>query len=206
MSVPRLQPVHIDALCELVSIGAGHAATALSELTRRRVRLVVPDVRVVPAREAERLLGAPDLLVAAVTARILGDLSGRALLVFDGRSARRLANLMLKPSSAAFPEGFGVEERAALERVSQSVADAYLTAFAGCLGLMAMTALPEFAIDTTAAVLLATYAKSGDANDHVLHMSTRLELEDVSDELQAHLLLLPDRAALSVILRTLRLA
>jgi chemotaxis protein CheC len=206
MSAPRLQPRQVDALRELVSIGAGHAATALSELTRRRVRLIVPDVRVVPAREVETLLGAPDRLVAAVTARMLGDLSGRTVQLFDGPSARCLADLLLKSSPAGFPEGFGAEERAVLERVSATVTDAYLTAVAGFLGVMAMTALPEFAIDTAAAVLLATYVNSGDANDHVLHMSTRLELEGATEGLQAHLLLVPDQATLSVILRLLRLA
>ncbi len=39
-----LEPAQLDALREVANIGAGHAATALSEMTRRPVMLTVPRV------------------------------------------------------------------------------------------------------------------------------------------------------------------
>ena len=47
----------IDALKEVANIGAGHAATALSQLTKRRIMIDVPNVQICTLEEAASVVG-----------------------------------------------------------------------------------------------------------------------------------------------------
>jgi chemotaxis protein CheC len=206
MELHRLDAVQLDGLTEVANVGAGHAATALSELIGRRVTLRVPQVRIIRLEELDRAFGSPDLVVAAVMMRILGDITGRTVQIFDAGTAVRLAALLLDRPPAAFPVEFGAAERSVLNEVSNIITGAYLNALSEFTGVFTMVSVPALAIDTIAAVLLTSYVNFGDVDDHVFSMSTRLELDGEADGLRAEFLLLPDRASLEVILRSIRLA
>ena len=72
------------ALPQVENIGAGHAATALSQMTDRRIMISVPKITVARLEEVAGLLGDPQQVVAAILLHMLGDLTGRTLLVFPG--------------------------------------------------------------------------------------------------------------------------
>ena len=55
--VRDLKELQLDALKEVANIGAGHAATALSQLTSRTIMINVPEVNVRPLEEVPELLG-----------------------------------------------------------------------------------------------------------------------------------------------------
>ena len=83
-----LKTLQLDALREVENIGAGHAATALSQMTNRRIMITVPEISVSRLEDVAGLLGKPDEIVAAVLLHMLGDLTGRTLLVFPETAAR----------------------------------------------------------------------------------------------------------------------
>src|SRR5437764_12303834 len=94
--VRDLKALQIDALREVANIGAGHAATALSQLTNRRIMISVPQINIVRLEEVPNLLGHPQEVVAAVLMHMLGDLTGRTLLLFPESVARRLCDMLLR--------------------------------------------------------------------------------------------------------------
>jgi hypothetical protein len=55
-----LQPMQVDALREVANIGAGHAATALSQMTGQTIMISVPQINVAPLEEVPPQLGAPE--------------------------------------------------------------------------------------------------------------------------------------------------
>src|SRR5256885_10949356 len=87
--VRDLKELQIDALREVANIGAGHAATALSQLTNRRIMISVPQINIARLEEVPNLLGHPQEVVAAVLMHMLGDLTGRTLLLFPESVGRR---------------------------------------------------------------------------------------------------------------------
>src|SRR5213595_1258215 len=91
-----LKPVQVDALREVANIGAGHAATALSQMTGSTIMISVPTITVAPLEEVPPAIAAPEEPVAAVLMNMLGDLTGRTLLVFPASTAQRLSELMLR--------------------------------------------------------------------------------------------------------------
>src|ERR671916_2700945 len=91
-----LQPVQIDALREVANIGAGHAATALSQMTGGTIMISVPRINIARLEDIPPQISAPEEPVAAVLMQMLGDLTGRTLLVFPSPTAIRLSELMLR--------------------------------------------------------------------------------------------------------------
>src|SRR3569833_2187166 len=91
-----LKPNQLDALREVANIGAGHAATALSQMIGETIMISVPTINVSPLEDVPPQVAAPDEPVAAVLMHMLGDLTGRTLLVFPRRTALRLASMLTR--------------------------------------------------------------------------------------------------------------
>src|SRR4249919_2354917 len=91
-----LKELQLDALREVANIGAGHAATALSQMIGQTIMISVPTINVSRLEEIPPQLSAPDEPVAAVLMHMLGDLTGRTLLVFPRRTAHYLASLLIR--------------------------------------------------------------------------------------------------------------
>src|SRR5437763_5170447 len=94
--VRDLKALQIDALREVANIGAGHAATALSQLTNRRIMISVPQINIARLEEVPDLLGDPQEVVAAVLMHMLGDRTGRNLLMFPEAMRRKLCDMLLR--------------------------------------------------------------------------------------------------------------
>jgi chemotaxis protein CheC len=203
MDVRDLGPLQRDALREAANIGAGHAATALSQITGRRIMVQVPEVRVVPLEEAGTLLGDPGDVVGAVILRVMGDITARTLQVFPASTAARLAALGGTAPSPPFPTDFGPVERSVLNEIGNILVGAYVSALGQLLGLTLTISEPALEIDMAAAVLTTSYLNFGSEDDHVFCVGTNLVLEG-GEDLRAHFLLQPDAPSLQTILRALR--
>lgn len=206
IDVRELGTLQLDGLREVANIGAGHAATALSQLTNgRRIMLDVPRTLILRLEDVPELTGTPDEPVAAVLMRVLGDISGRTMQIFPAQTASRLASILLRRKEVAFPEGFGDVEQSALKEAGNILAGAYLSALSDFLGMIILTSVPGLAIDLAGAVLTSSYLNFGEVDDYVLCIDTIFRMDEQKGALRGHFLLLPDRAALQVILRTIRL-
>ncbi|MGH7506295.1 MAG: chemotaxis protein CheC [Longimicrobiales bacterium] len=205
MDAPELGPVQLDALREAANIGAGHAATALSQIAGRRIMVTVPEVSVLPLEQAGTMLGAADEVVGAVIVRVLGDVTARTLQLFPGTTAARLASLARATAEPAFPAGFGEAERSALEEIGYILVGAYLGALGQLLGLELTMSAPAVAIDMAAAVLTTSYLNFGSDDEQVICIDSDLLLEG-GEDLNARFLLQPDGPSLETILRALRVA
>ena len=203
MDIRGLDAQQLDALREIANIGAGHAATALSQMTGRTIMIDVPDVRVLPLEEVDRVLGEPGDIVAAVMMKVLGDVTGRTVQVFPGATAVRLASLLVGGEDAPFPHGFPETHQSALQEAGNIIVGAYLNALSDFMGKLLIMSPPGFAIDMAAAVMTTTYLNFGEARDYVFCVNTRLLLGE--ERLRAHFLLIPDDASLHLILREMRL-
>ena len=94
--VRDLKALQLDALREVANIGAGHAATALSQMTNRTIMINVPEVNVRQLEDVADLLGRPDDVVAAVLMHMMGDLTGRTLVLISKPSALQLCDILFR--------------------------------------------------------------------------------------------------------------
>ena len=205
MDVRQLDPLQLDALREIANIGAGHAATALSELTARRIMVDVPEVRVIRLEAVGELVGDPGQVVSAVIVKLEGDVTGRTLQIFPARTASLLASMLLRGRERRFPQDFGLLERSALKEIGNIIVGAYLNALEHFVNLPLRMSIPALAIDMAAAVMTTSYLNFGSVDDHVFCVNTRLAVDSGGD-LPAYFLLIPDGESLVAILRALRVA
>lgn len=205
MNVRELGALQLDGLREVASIGAGHAATALSQLTDRRIVVDVPEIRVLPIEEVAELTGDADEVVAAVAMHVLGDVTGRTVELFAPETASRLAEILLSRDDVSFPDGFGELERSSLQEAGNILVGAYLNALSDFLGMLLLPSVPKLAIDLAGAVLTAAGLDPREEADWVLCIDTVFGIDERHTRLPGRFLLLPDPGSLEAMLRAIRL-
>ncbi|HSQ32670.1 MAG TPA: chemotaxis protein CheC [Gemmatimonadaceae bacterium] len=199
-----LKTLQLDALREVANIGAGHAATALSQMVGERIMISVPTINVARLEDVPPQVAAPDEPVAAVLMHMLGDLTGRTLLVFPRRTAIRLAELLLRrPNQQG---DFSEMEQSAIKEAGNILSSAYMNALSDFMGMMLIPSPPSLAIDMSDAVLTTTYLQFGGDKDYVFCVESEFLMSDTEERLRGFFLLLPDPASLRAILKAIRVA
>lgn len=202
-SLQPLGPKEMDLLREVANIGAGHAATALSTMIGSTIMISVPRVNVLSIHEVPPVVSSHEEPVAAVLLHMLGDLTGRTLLVFPCETAVQLAELLLQKE----PSGgctLGELEESAVMEVGNILSSAYMNALAEFMGMMLLPSPPTMKIGASSAVLTETHLKFGLEADQALCVESEFLLPEVDERLRGFFLLLPDSASLGVILKSVR--
>ncbi len=200
-----LKAIQLDALREVANIGAGHAATALSQMIGGTIMISVPTINISRLEDVPPQVAAPDEPVAAVLMHMLGDLTGRTLLVFPRVTAIRLAELMLRRPQGSSTD-FTEMEQSAIKECGNILSSAYMNALSDFMGLMLLPSPPSLAVDMSTAVLTTAYLQFGSDRDYVFCVESEFMMVDAGERLRGFFLLLPDPASLQAILRAVRLA
>lgn len=203
--IRSLTATQLDALREVANIGAGHAATALSTMTGQTIMISVPTLNIARLEEVPPQISGPEEPVAAVMMHMLGDLTGRTLLVFPKPTAIRLSELMLRR-----PEGssrdLGELEQSAIREAGNILSGAYMNALSDFMGMMLLPSPPSLAIDMSGAVMTTAYLQFGSDKDFVFCIESEFHMKDIGEQLRGFFLLLPDFASLQAILRAIRVS
>jgi chemotaxis protein CheC len=202
--VRDLKESQLDAMREVANIGAGHAATALSQMTNRKIMITVPRVNVRPLEEACDIVGTPGEVIAAVLMHMMGDLTGRALLMFPQAAARTICDFLLRRAMGT-TQDFGEMEKSALKEAGNILASAYLNALSDFMGMMLVPSVPSLTIDLSGAILSSAHLNFGHDRDYAFCVETSFRVEGTDESLGGHFLLLPDIASVRSIFDAIRL-
>jgi chemotaxis protein CheC len=203
--ITTLKDVQLDALREVANIGAGHAATALSQMTGSTIMISVPTINISSLEDVPTRLSEPEEPIAAVLMHMLGDLTGRTLLVFPRPTAMRLAELMLRRPAGSSRE-MGALEQSAIKEAGNILSGAYLNALSEFMGLMLLPSPPSLAVDMSSAVLTTAHLQFAAEHEYVFCVESEFVMDEIAARLRGVFLLLPDPASLNAILRAIRLA
>jgi len=203
MDPEKLSALQIDALGEVGSIGAGHAATALSQLMGTAVTIEVPSVRLIPVAEVPAIFGGPENLVGAVLSRLLGDLGGGLLFIVSRESLLALADV-LRSWAPGTSKSLGADEEALVTNAASVLQSAYLSAVGRFAGLSVLPSAPSFAFDMIGAILEVVATELEPGAETAILVTTRFKTADVA--VDAALFYLPDLDSLDVILGRLGIA
>ena len=197
-----LSPQQLDALREVANIGAGHAATALSQMTEQRIMISVPELMVAPLESVPNQIAEPEEPVAAVLMRMEGDLTGLTLLVFPQPIALKVAGLMMRRPVTTL----GKIEESAIKEAGNILSAAYLNALADFFKMTLLPSPPSLAVDMSDAVLTSTYLESAQGASHVVCVESEFHLQDAGEKLRGFFLLLPDPPSLRAMLKAIHVA
>lgn len=205
--IRTLKHLQLDALREVANIGAGHAATALSQMIGGTIMISVPTINISRLEDIPPQVSGPEEPVAAVLMQMLGDLTGRTMLVFPRQTASRLAALMMhRPGAEAENGEMNEMAQSAIKEAGNILSSAYMNALSKFMGLMLIPSPPSLAIDMSAAVLTTAFLQFGSDRDYVFCIESEFTVRDTDERLRGFFLLIPDPGSLAKILRVVRVA
>jgi chemotaxis protein CheC len=199
-----LKVLQLDALREVANIGAGHAATALSQMVGETIMISVPRINISRLEDVPVQMTDPDEPVAAVLMHMLGDLTGRTLLVLPRRTALRLASRLLKQTQS--DQALSEMGQSAIKEAGNILSSAYMNALSDFMGMLLLPSPPSLAIDMSEAVLTTAYLQFGTDRDYVFCVESEFVMDETNERLRGFFLLLPDAPSLAAILKAVRVA
>ena len=196
----QLTSLEIDTLREIGSIGTGNAATALSQMMNREVRITLPEVRIMGYNEAIEWIGGPEEITAGVLVKMSGDVGGIMLSVQKLELVNVVLETMLGTNIDSY-ESLGELERSAMIEIGNIMISTFINAMSALADLHIKLTVPAFAVDMQGAILTVPMAEYGGMSDYLMAIGGNFVCE--GREVPCHVILSPDLRSLDFLLRKL---
>lgn len=196
MEFINFNAMQLDALKEVGNIGAGNAATALSQLINKKVDMTVPAVNIVPFDDIFSKIGGEDVVIGVIV-RVLGDTPGNILFIFEKDVALNLIETLTRQREEQISE----MGNSVLCEIGNIISGSFMNAIARFTNLMILPSVPAVAHDMMGAILSTTFIESGQFDDSVLDIETMF-LEEHS-KINGHFYYIPMPGSLEKILNAL---
>ncbi len=144
--------LQLDALREIGNVGAGNAATALSQMVGRPIEMSVTRVKVLPTEEIAKFLGGMEKNVAAVHMPVYGDISGVVLIFFPIEVLPGLAVSLLQREITTTTDLMELD-RSAIKELGSILTGSYLSALFRFVQVQMIHGVPTLVIDMAQAIL-----------------------------------------------------
>ncbi|MGI6774722.1 MULTISPECIES: chemotaxis protein CheC [Acetomicrobium] len=199
-----LSSFHLDVIRETVNIGAGNAATALSQLVGSAVTMDVPKAELVSIYELADRYTSPTKIVSAVYLRFEGEFSGNMLWIMSDDIAKELVRMLIA-------KDFGDLSQDQMDQIADSllvevgniVLSSFLNAISAMINCPLPVTVPAIAHDMLGAILDLLAAYYGMVGEVAIISETQLRVAGNESPLSGHVMLLPDPQCLSVLLSKL---
>lgn len=194
----ELTEVQLDALREMGNIGAGNAATSLSQLICETIDISVPAVKVVPLENVSYFWGGPEKYVYVVYLEVLREMNGTMLTLFAPESASFLTKRLLGQEEVDMKTDIA---QSALKEVGSILCGSYLSALTQVVGMNAVASVPAMANDMLGAMLNFILVEIGQIADEIILIDVELYVSNT--RLECSQLYLPKPDALDSVIAAL---
>ncbi|MBF0105594.1 MAG: chemotaxis protein CheC [Deltaproteobacteria bacterium] len=199
--ITQLTAFEKDALKEVVSIGAGNAATALSQMTGTKVTLIVPRVHLEPLETVGQVFGSPEKIITCVFLQCLGDLAGVLLFSFDDADALTLAQLLTTPPATP--------QQADLTMIASAIKETGTILSGNCVNALATffnikisITPPALVTDMAGAIIDNILIETAREANHALVVDTELHI--INHKIKSCFFFVPDTASLKKLLALIK--
>ena len=196
----ELTSLEIDTLREIGSIGTGNAASALSVMLGRNVRITLPEVRIMGYNEAIEWIGGPEAITAGVMVRISGQMNGIMLAVQSLEFVNLVLSSMLSEEIHDY-EDLKDLERSALIEIGNIMISTFINALSGLAEISVEMTVPSLSVDMQGAILAVPMAEYGGQSDYLMTIGGDFICDNQA--VPCRLLLSPDVRSLNFLLRKL---
>jgi chemotaxis protein CheC len=192
-----------DAFQELGNIGAGNAATALSQMVGRTISTSVPKVMIIPIEKVPEMVDASERIVAGIYLKVYGDLPAKILVTFEHADLLKLTDLLMgQPVGGA--SMLNEMRISALKELGTILTGSFLNALAKFLDLQLIPTVPALAIDTMPAILNTLLVELSQDARYALLIQT--EIFETETRLTGNIFLIPEADALDTMVKAIQKA
>lgn len=196
-NLDQLNEMHIDILREIGNIGAGNAATSLSQMLMKKVDMNVPEVKLLDFQAATELMGGPENVVLGILVKMTDDIEGMVMFLLKKEFVSMVINSLIGTEIESF-EQVGEMEFSALQEVGNIMIASYINSIAGLTGLRIDISVPALTIDYAGAMLSVPAIEFANVSDKVIFIEEKFKAEE--EEVDSHILLIPDVKSLNKLL------
>lgn len=190
----------MDVLKEVGNIGAGNAATALSQLLNKPIDMAVPKVQLLNFEEIADKVGGAEEIVYAVFLRVEGEAPGNLFFILSPEAAMNLLS-RLGGIEIGMDEELGEMELSALNEIGNILAGSYLSSLADFTSLSMYPTVPALAMDMAGAILSYGLLQFGQMGDDALLIDTTFF--EGKNEIEGQFFLIPDPESFPKIFKSL---
>jgi len=200
MKINRYEDLNLqelDVMKEIGSIGTGHAATALSKLLQREVRITIPKVQILDFDGAVKRIGKEEEIIGATLVQMSGDLDGLMLFLYDKRFARKMLKKLLQTEYKDF-DAMDDMAFSALKEVGNIIICSYINAFSQLVHVDLHLSVPSSTVNMLGGILTVPMVEFGYETDKLMYCNADFLVDGKS--IPSWLLMLPDIDSLNTIL------
>ena len=191
----KLSDLQKDALKEVGNIGAGHAATSLSQLLNTTIKISEPSIDVIKFRDLSVRVGYDNTLVAALHMYVRGEAPGQMVVLFEREHALEYVNSFIQRVIGDIPIFDSIVE-STLKVLGNIMAGAYLTALDSLTGVTLVPSVPVLSYGTVAATFRSLLSILPDQDVFLIESSFLDQERDVS----GRFILIPETGSLHALL------
>jgi len=204
-----LSAEQIDFLTEMMNIGAGHAATALTQLLQRSVDLVIPRVFVITDAEELSILDSPSLPVVCARMGMVGDVSGGLFLIVPEEQKEdliRLAEQAMTKTGQSWRAGLTNQESddlklSVIAEIGNIVAGVYLTTVHDFCKLNIYHTVPTVATDMVQALLDESLVRLSRQVQHIIVIENEFVVEE--KRVRTFLMMIPSVESVNILVNSI---
>lgn len=196
MKYTELSQVQLDALKEVSNIGAGNSATSLSVMLNCKIDMTVPCINII---EFDEFFDKNDENeVIAVMVKVLGDVPGCVLYVFNKDSAMHIINKLTCASDKEITE----MGKSVIAEIGNIISASFMNAIAKFTKLEVLPSVPAVSYDLLGPILISTFVDAGQYDEYILDIET-LFMGDEGNEIGGHFYYVPAPGTLEIILKSI---
>ncbi|MBL4932894.1 MULTISPECIES: chemotaxis protein CheC [Clostridium] len=191
-------PMQLDAIREVSNIGAGNAATALSQLLNKKIDMSVPSVNIIDFEEVFSNF-TDEKEVLGILIRVLGDTPGNILFIFEKDAASEIVEALIGSADMLLTE----MGKSALCEVGNIISGAFMNAISKFTNLSIMASVPAMSHDMLGAVLSSTMIETAQFSENILEIETNFLTGNNCTEAGGYFYFLPMPGSLEKILNAI---
>lgn len=202
-NLANISQVQLDALREITNIGAGTAATALSQFVNKKVDMAPPDIIVTSIKEVPGVIGREFPLVSVAVFGVQKQIEGHMLVIFEQDSSMRLVDILTgKPAgSTDFP--FSEIDKSAFTEVTGVMSGAYLKAMGDFTNVEVDMVPPYFLSGPPNNILDFLVSLPVDINKPAICVKSDLGIIEAGTKLCGYMVFIPSTDSFTALLRFL---
>ncbi|MDP9017540.1 MAG: chemotaxis protein CheC [Candidatus Eremiobacteraeota bacterium] len=191
----KLNELQKDALKEVGNIGAGHAATALSQLLNTKINLTEPRIDVIKFRDLATRVGHENRVIAALHMYVRGEAPGQMVVIFDREQALEFVNVFIKRIIGDI-QMFDSIVDSTLKELGNIIAGSYLTAIIQLTGINLLPSVPTLSYGTIQAAFRTLMSILPDQDVFLIESS----FLDKEKQVSGQFILIPETGSLGPLL------
>lgn len=167
------QLIDLGIILELGSIGAGHAATSLSDVLQQPITIDVPKIHTIPPHLIPQFYNLHDTPTTAIYLQLKGESCCDILLMFELSEAKKIAAMMTMASS--IEELDAAMETSALQELANILIGSFLTSISDFVGVELLPSTPETVVDTFDAIIDNFLIKQSMVSENAMVFETKFK-------------------------------